>query len=112
MKSLSKKLYKISCLILLAIITSCSDSVTNSAILRTARISEEVQIANMRSSPGYEKKDDSVDVIATIPSGSFVEIIDGPSSADGLDWWFVSWNGHEGWVSDHTGNGRVILIFE
>lgn len=31
---------------------------------------------------------------------------------DDLNWWRVDWNGHEGWIADHTGSEKVILVFD
>jgi hypothetical protein len=76
-----------------------------------AWVSDEVTEVNMRLTPGYNNKDDAQDVITKIPSGVPVEVLDGPFSADGLNWWLVSWEGFEGYIADHTGNGRTILIF-
>lgn len=76
-----------------------------------ARISGHVEEVNLRSSPGYAEKDDAKDVIIKIPSSAIVEVVDGPKSADGLDWWHVSWNGYTGWIAEYTGNGRKIMIF-
>ncbi|MGB8984014.1 MAG: SH3 domain-containing protein [Anaerolineales bacterium] len=76
-----------------------------------AWISDEVTEVNLRSTPGYSNKNDAHDVITKIPSSESVEILDGPFSADGLNWWLVSWEGFEGYIADHTGNGRTILIF-
>jgi hypothetical protein len=76
-----------------------------------ARISGEVAEVNMRSSPGYTNKDDSRDVIAKIPSGATVEILDGPYTVDGLNWWHVSWSGKKGYIAEKTGSGRTIMIF-
>jgi hypothetical protein len=76
-----------------------------------AQISGEVAEVNMRSSPGYTNKDDSRDVIAKIPSGATVEILDGPYTADGLNWWHISWNGSKGYIAEKTGSGRTIMIF-
>jgi hypothetical protein len=67
---------------------------------------------NMRKSPGYLGKDDTLDRVAKVPCGEYVEIIDGPQNKDGLRWWYVLWNGYKGWMADHTGKGRLILIFE
>jgi len=77
---------------------------------RLAQISNEVEEVNLRQSPGYITKNDS-DVIIKIPQYSEVEIIDGPEYADNLVWWYVSWNNYTGWMADHTGTGRTILIF-
>lgn len=77
-----------------------------------AWISDEVTEVNLRLSPGYTNKDDSSDVIVKIPSGVAVEIVDGPMSADGLNWWLVSWNGTQGYVAEQTGSGRTILVFD
>jgi len=76
-----------------------------------ARISSVVVEVNLRRSPGYVNKDDSTDVIIKIPSGGLVEVIKGPQSMDDLQWWYVSWNGYEGWIADHTGKGRIIMEF-
>jgi hypothetical protein len=76
-----------------------------------ARISSDVEEVNMRFTPGYESKNDNTDVVTKIPSSAIVEILDGPKSADGLKWWYVRWNGYEGWVAEKTGSGRTILVF-
>ncbi len=78
---------------------------------RYARISDEVEEVNLRRSPGYLSKNDDTDVIVKIPKGALAEIVGGPTDKDNLTWWKVSWNGHEGWIADHTGNGRTIMIF-
>lgn len=75
-----------------------------------AKISSQVVEVNLRSTPGYSNKNDAYDVIVKVPSGEIVEVLDGPSKADGLSWWFVSWNGETGWMADHTGSGRAILL--
>jgi hypothetical protein len=75
-----------------------------------ARISNEVYYAALRKSLGYSNKDDT-DVLASIPAGSTVQILSGPKTADGLNWWQVSWNGISGWIADHTGSGKTIMIF-
>jgi hypothetical protein len=75
-----------------------------------AIISGEVIDVFLRKTPGYRNKKKS-DIITKIPSGAKVEILEGPVTEDGLNWWRVSWNGYEGWVADHTGKGREILEF-
>ena len=88
--------------------TTQSSSSDSSAIY--AKISSEVVEVNLRSTPGYSNKNDAYDVIVKVPSGEIVEVLDGPSKADGLSWWFVAWNGETGWMADHTGSGRAILL--
>jgi tRNA A-37 threonylcarbamoyl transferase component Bud32 len=78
---------------------------------KRAQISSEVYFAALRKSPGYSAKNDDVDILVEIPSGSTVRVLDGPRSADGLNWWYISWNGYEGWVAEKTGRGKTILIF-
>ena len=85
------------------------DSSVNSASF--ARITGEVVEVNLRQSPGYVNKNDYLDVVAKIPAGALVEIIGGPQPQDGLNWWYVSWNGYAGWLADHTSSGREILDF-
>lgn len=76
-----------------------------------ARISSDVEEASIRKSPGYSSKNDTVDVIVHAPSSALVEIVTGPESHDGLSWWYVRWNGYEGWIAEKTGSGRTILVF-
>jgi hypothetical protein len=76
-----------------------------------ATISCEVPQASLRTSPGYIDKDDSIDVIVRIDCGQKVELLGDSQDADSLTWWKVSWNGYSGWMADHTGSGKVILIF-
>lgn len=63
---------------------------------------------NMRSSPGYLDKPNN-DVITKIPSGSVVKIASGPEQFDSLIWWYVSWEGHEGWIAEYNANGLLLL---
>jgi hypothetical protein len=77
----------------------------------TARISGEIDRVNLRRSPGYQSKDDSLDVIVEIPTGETVRLLDGPQLVEGLNWWYVEWNGHEGWIAEKTGKGKLILVF-
>ena len=62
---------------------------------------------NIRTTPGYLGKDD---IVAQIPPGATVEIIDGAREADGLRWWRIRYvvpNGAavEGWVAEATASG-------
>lgn len=77
-----------------------------------ARISNQIDMVNLRMSPGYISKDDSRDVVVEIPSGQKVKIINGPERADGLNWWYVEWRTYQGWIAEKTGSGKLILIFE
>lgn len=76
-----------------------------------AQISNEVYYAALRQSPGYSNKNNDIDLLANVPAGDIVQILDGPEQADGLNWWYVSWNGITGWMADHTGSGKTIMIF-
>lgn len=76
-----------------------------------ARISSDVEEASIRKSPGYSSKDDTTDVIVHAPSSALVEIVSGPELRDDLNWWYVRWNGYEGWIAEKTGSGRTILNF-
>jgi hypothetical protein len=75
-----------------------------------ATISCDVPQVSLRMSPGYIEKDD-FDVIVKIDCGQKVELFGESQDADSLTWWMVSWNGYSGWMADHTGSGKVILIF-
>lgn len=77
-----------------------------------ARISNQIDMVNLRKSPGYISKDDSRDVIVEIPSGQKVKIINGPESVDDLNWWYVEWRTYRGWIAEKTGSGKLVLIFE
>lgn len=72
---------------------------------------EEISKVNLRKSPGYVSKNDSKDVIVEIPCGEPLNLQFETKFVDELTWWKVSWRSYEGWVSDHTGSGKSILIF-
>jgi hypothetical protein len=82
-----------------------------SSLATQAQISNEVYYAALRLTPGYSDKNNDVDLLANVPAEAIVEILGGPVQADGLNWWNVSWNGTSGWMADHTGSGKTILIF-
>lgn len=70
----------------------------------------EIKISNLRKSPGYVDKDDTKDVISEIPCEQFVELLGETKYVDDLTWWKVKWRDYEGWMSEHTGSGKVILV--
>ena len=76
-----------------------------------AVISNEISYAAIRKSEGYQNKDDTIDIVARVPSGDTVEIIGGPNHTDGLVWWYVSWHGYQGWMADHTASGKTTMEF-
>ena len=78
----------------------------------TISCENDITQVNLRRSPGYTNKSDANDVIYKINCGQEVEILGEKKNADGLTWWKVSWNGYIGWLADHTGTGRTILIFD
>jgi hypothetical protein len=90
---------------------SSSPLPSNSSQSTQAQISNEVYFAALRQSPGYSNKDNTTDLLANVPAGDIVQILGGPKQADGLNWWNVSWNGISGWMADHTGSGKTIMIF-
>jgi hypothetical protein len=51
---------------------------------------------NMRSSPS---KVDEKNILEKIPDGTIVEIVGGPTSAEGLEWWQIKHNGKSGWAA-------------
>jgi len=63
---------------------------------------------NMRRTPGYKNKPPS-DRIALIPANARLTILDGPAQADGLIWWFVGWNGQQGWMAEARASGAPML---
>lgn len=72
---------------------------------------EDIDKVNLRKSPGYVNKNDNKDVIVEIPCGESLNLQLETRFADELTWWKVNWKSYEGWVSDHTGSGKTILIF-
>lgn len=76
-----------------------------------ARISREVGKVNLRRTPGYKSKDDT-DVIVEIPSGEILNLLGGPQFVEGLNWWYVEWNGYKGWMAERTMSGKTILVFD
>jgi hypothetical protein len=87
-------------------------TITPESARKYAEISDEIFEVNLRKSPGYKNKNDNIDVVVKIPTGEIVEITGESKSADGLTWWYVIWNGYEGWIADHTGSGKTILVFQ
>jgi hypothetical protein len=90
---------------------STSSTLVTSPEDQYAKISGEVVEVNLRRTPGYANKNDLDDVIVKIPSGATVKLLKGPQKADGLNWWFVEWNGYEGWIAERTRTGRTVMIF-
>lgn len=65
---------------------------------------------NIRQQPGRNKED----ILAQSVTGDSFQILGGPQAADGLIWWQVSYNTHDGrmiqgWVAEATGSGVQIL---
>jgi hypothetical protein len=90
-----------------------SNQSASQEIKKYAEIScSKIYYANLRRSPGYSGKDDSVDSLYEIPCGELVEILGPTQKVDGLTWWKVSWNDYSGWIADHTGSGKIILVFQ
>jgi hypothetical protein len=63
---------------------------------------------NMRRTPGYKNKPAS-DRIALVPAGARVTILSGPALADDLVWWYVEWNGRQGWMAESRASGAPLL---
>ena len=63
----------------------------------------------MRHSPGYVTKDDAKDSKHYMETGDKVVIKGGPQIKDGLCWWLVEHDGHQGWTADHSREGRLLL---
>lgn len=82
-----------------------------SSVDQNATISREVGEVNLRRSPGYVNKNDQDDVMVKIPNGATVKLLEGPQKTDGLDWWYVEWNGYKGWIAERTRSGKTIMIF-
>ncbi len=86
---------------------------SNSQADSLAQIScADVKNVNLRKSPGYVNKNDEKDVVREIPCGEYVKLFGENEVKDDLNWWSVDWNGYEGWIADHTGSGKVILVFD
>jgi hypothetical protein len=63
---------------------------------------------NMRRTPGYKNKPAS-DRMALVPAGAQVSILSGPALADDLVWWYVEWNGRQGWMAEARASGAPLL---
>lgn len=71
----------------------------------------DVKKVNLRKSPGYINKNDNKDIVREVPCGEYVRLLGENEVKDDLNWWKVDWNGYKGWIADHTGSGKVILVF-
>lgn len=86
---------------------------SNSLANSLAQIScADVKNVNLRKSPGYVGKNNKKDVVHEVPCGEYVKLLGENEVKDDLNWWRVNWNGYEGWIADHTGSGKVILVFD
>jgi hypothetical protein len=67
---------------------------------------------NMRQTPGFQNQPAS-DIVATLPQGTQVQLVEGPRFADGLTWWrgqtSVSGSTVVGWVAESTPAGVPLL---
>jgi uncharacterized protein YgiM (DUF1202 family) len=54
----------------------------------------DTEALNLRSGPGL-----NCPVLTTIPEGATVTVVSGPTSADGYDWYQVTYNGKTGYVA-------------
>jgi serine/threonine-protein kinase len=57
----------------------------------------------LRSAPN------SSNIVATVPGGSAIQVLDGPTctisgDGDGLAWWKVEWQGYQGWTAEGKGS--------
>ena len=72
-------------------------------------------LVNIRRAPGYLGKAED-DIVAQMPPGTIITILDLPQMADQLIWWpirYASPNGPiEGWVAESTAGGVLILAPE
>jgi uncharacterized protein YgiM (DUF1202 family) len=60
---------------------------------------------NLRQAPGLYTT-----VIGRLAQGTVVTLLEGPSFADGLDWWRVrASDGQEGWVVESSENIQTLL---
>ncbi len=69
-------------------------------------------LVNVRTSPGYLGKP-ADDVLGQVSPGEEVEVLDGPQTANGLNWWYVRLSSQtepvEGWIAEATASGVQIL---
>jgi hypothetical protein len=63
---------------------------------------------NVRRTPGYLGKL-TTDVVTVVKPGESLEIIEGPTPMDKLNWWHIRYNGIDGWVAEATASGVQIL---
>jgi N-acetylmuramoyl-L-alanine amidase len=49
---------------------------------------------NLRCGPSID-----CDIIMSVPEGTVVKLLDGPTEADGFHWWHVSFDDHEGFMA-------------
>ncbi|MBX2999381.1 MAG: M23 family metallopeptidase [Caldilineaceae bacterium] len=76
------------------------------------RLARTTTAVNLRRTPGVRNKP-AGDVLATIPTGSRVRLIDGPRRLDDLTWWEVETDADgrslTGWMAEATAAGLPLL---
>ncbi len=105
------------CDVRISLMNTSTTNSTPSSVLNVSTNTPDGQIScdgieqvNIRKIPGYINKNDS-DVVAKMPCGALITIVDGPQDVDGLKWWQVEWNGYTGWIAEKTNSGVPIIIF-
>jgi len=84
--------------------------------LPSFKIGDQVQtqsIVRMRQTPGITNKP-ATDVVADVPQGTVLTVVDGPRTADGMTWWRNQGklpNGSQvtGWQAEKLTDGTVLL---
>ncbi len=81
----------------------------------TFRIGQRVKtltIVRLRKTPGASGKGES-DVLADVPNGTELTVLEGPRSADGLTWWQVDYRSPAGaltgWMAERGPDGMALL---
>lgn len=72
---------------------------------RARVITEEGAPLRMRNAPGQ-----AASLVARIPSGAEVELLEGPVEADGFIWWRVRAAEGEGWCAAGSVDGSITLL--
>ncbi len=50
---------------------------------------------NVRATPGT-----AGDLLGSIPEGGQFTVLDGPGCAEAMSWWYVDYNGLQGWTAE------------
>lgn len=86
---------------------------STAALFQKGDLAQTQNVVRMRKTAGFIGKPES-DVVAELPLGTTVKVVDGPTAKDNLTWWRVETKGADGatlrgWMADAASAGPLLV---